>query len=67
MKQVDTAKLDSLQFDLECAVRIVGAIHSAMVAGDFEASEYCDPLYGAYNYLWVLLKELKSLYCDKED
>ena len=67
LKQVNAAELDTLHYELECAVGIVGAIHTAMVHGDFEAKEYLDPLFGAYTHLWGLVKELKTLYCDEED
>ena len=67
LKPVSAAELDVLHYELECAVGIVGAIHTAMVSGDFEAKEFCDPLFGAYHHLWNLVKELKTLYCDEED
>ncbi len=66
LKQVNAGDLDDVHFRLVCAASMINAVHSAMTSGDFETHDFTDALYGAYDYLYGLVEELKTLYVTEE-
>ena len=60
-KNVNMAELDNLAFRLGCAVRALCATHDAMESGGFEPKTYIPAIFGNYNHLDTLVKELRGM------
>lgn len=60
-KSVNMAELDTLTYRLECAVRALCATHDAMESGGFAAKTYAPAIFGNYDYLDMLVSELRGM------
>ena len=55
------ADLDDLHFRLSCGVGLIGAVHECIEHGAFKSEAYVDALFGAYDYLDDLVKQMKEV------
>lgn len=53
-------ELDTARNQLKCGTDILWAIHIAMTEGSSKSEDYADALYGAWNYLSTICKEISS-------
>ena len=60
-KSVNMAELDNLAYQLECAVMALCATHEAMVNGGFGLKTYTTAIFSHYNYLTILVDELRGM------
>ena len=52
--------MDDLQFRVKCGVNMISALHECNEHGDFQPRSYADALYGAWDYLDSLSREMRS-------
>ena len=60
-KSVNMAELDSLAYQLECAVAALNVTHEAMTSGGFALKTYIPAIFSHYNYLTILVDELHGM------
>ena len=59
-KKYPMCDLDDIQFRMECGVGILEALHECVEHGELEAQSYADALFGAYDYLSGLTREMRT-------
>lgn len=52
--------MDDLQFRVECGVNMISALHECIEHGDFQPRNYANALYGAWDYLDSLSREMRN-------
>lgn len=60
-KSVSMAELDNLAYRLECAVAALSVTHGAMTSGGFDLKAYIPAIFSHYNYLTILVDELRGM------
>lgn len=55
-----SCEMDDICFRLSCGVGMVMAVHECIEHGDLKSESYSDALFGAYDYLSDLVKEMRN-------
>ena len=61
MTHLSVADVDDIAFRLECGVKVLFSIHIELESGDSHAKDVAPAVYGAYDHLSMLVKELRQL------
>lgn len=59
-KKYPLHEMDDICFRLSCGVGMVAAVHECIEHGDLKSESYSDALFGAYDYLSDLVKEMRN-------
>lgn len=54
-------EMDDICLRLSCGVCMLVAVHECIEHGDLKRESYSDALFGTYNYLSDLVKEMRSV------
>lgn len=60
-KKYPMCEMDDICFRLSCGVGMIAAVHECIEHGDFQEISYADALFGAYDYMSGLVKEMRSV------
>ena len=60
-KKWTLGEMDDICFRLSCGVGMVMAVHECIERGDLKSESYSDALFGAYDYLSNLVKEMRGV------
>lgn len=54
-------EMDDICFRMSCGVGLISAVHECIEHGDFQERAYADALFGAFDYMSGLVKEMRTV------